>query len=245
MGVKPLGRRAPTDWEHVDKYPLRTAPSDAIQPPTPVVIGVNWYENFDKPVKKDGAWWIGLNPRSLGRIRGGHCVALRPRGVEDPTSWWSWFDQVSEGMCVGEGVARAVGLITRKRCQPRPVYDIAQAIDEWDDTPPEEGTSVRAGLNAALRNGLVVAKRGEKHALHQFEIQRPPDLHPLSAYHWAGSMDEVADVLSLGGTREYVVFVNSWGHDGYPHYTRMPLTTLERLRREDGELGVPIFKATQ
>ena len=39
----------PSDWKHVDKYPLTaaTAPSK----PTPVVIGVNWYDEFDKPQK--------------------------------------------------------------------------------------------------------------------------------------------------------------------------------------------------
>lgn len=42
----------------------------------PVVIGVNWYSNFDRPVKNivSNEWWIGQG--SLGSIRGGHCVCL-------------------------------------------------------------------------------------------------------------------------------------------------------------------------
>lgn len=50
----------------------------------PISIGVNWYENFDDPIKYSGHHWIGTNqwepnPRAtsdLGNIRGGHCVAV-------------------------------------------------------------------------------------------------------------------------------------------------------------------------
>lgn len=43
----------------------------------PISIGINWYENFDRPeeeglIRKDH--WIGRG--GLGRIRGGHCVCL-------------------------------------------------------------------------------------------------------------------------------------------------------------------------
>src|SRR3954462_502906 len=45
----PLGRRAPTDWQHVERYPLTAANAPA--QPSPVVLGVNWYVEFDKPEK--------------------------------------------------------------------------------------------------------------------------------------------------------------------------------------------------
>jgi hypothetical protein len=41
---------------------------------TPVVLGVNWYTNFDKPVKKGSEWWVGEG--DLGPRRGGHAVCL-------------------------------------------------------------------------------------------------------------------------------------------------------------------------
>lgn len=47
------------------------------------------------------------------------------------------------------------------------LYDEAQAIDEWGDTPPEGGTSVRAGAKVVQRLGLI------------------------SNYWWAYSVDEV------------------------------------------------------
>lgn len=41
----------------------------------PIAIGVNWYTNFDNPVKKGGFYWIGQDS-NLGSIRGGHCVCI-------------------------------------------------------------------------------------------------------------------------------------------------------------------------
>ena len=74
--ARPLGRRAPTDWRHYEKFPLTAATTPAA--PTPVAIGVNWYSDFDNPVKKGSRHWIGLNPKQLGSVRGGHCVCLEP-----------------------------------------------------------------------------------------------------------------------------------------------------------------------
>lgn len=46
----------------------------AIAAGIPVTLGINWYENFDRPVKRDGRYWIGDG--DLGRIRGGHAVCV-------------------------------------------------------------------------------------------------------------------------------------------------------------------------
>jgi hypothetical protein len=35
-----------------------------------------------------------------------------------------------------------------------------------------------------------------------------------------------------------VDIMNSWGRAGYPHLVRMPATVLDRLRREEGEIGL-------
>ena len=95
----PLGRRPPTDWTHVDKYPLMASMVPA--KPTPVVIGVNWYVEFDNPVKDDqGHSWIARDGK-LSKVRGGHCVCLKPKGHSDPDAWWNFYDQGTEGACVG------------------------------------------------------------------------------------------------------------------------------------------------
>jgi hypothetical protein len=41
----PLGRRPPTDWAHVERFPLTAAPTANV----PVVIGINWYRSSTIP----------------------------------------------------------------------------------------------------------------------------------------------------------------------------------------------------
>lgn len=47
---------------------------EAISGGTPISIGVNWYRNFDAPVKEGRDFWIGRG--ELGQIRGGHAVCV-------------------------------------------------------------------------------------------------------------------------------------------------------------------------
>src|SRR4051812_16707333 len=97
----PLGRRPPSDWKHVDKYPLTAATAPA--KPTPVVLGVNWYVEFDKPEKDaQGHHWIARSGK-LSTVRGGHCVCLKPRGSADPDGWWDFYNQGEEGACLKPG----------------------------------------------------------------------------------------------------------------------------------------------
>ncbi len=221
----PLGRRPPTDWQHVDKYPLTasTAPSR----PTPVVIGVNWYVEFDNPVKDaDGHSWIARDAK-LTKIRGGHCVCLKPRGTNDPDAWRNFYDQGSEGACMGFGSSRMMSQLNRKTYDGFWLYHEAQKIDEW---PGEayDGTSVRAALDVLRTVGHCELKDG---------TTSPPALvEGIKANRWARSVDDVLQTLGYGGL-DYVDVLNSWGR-GYPHLTRMPAKVLERLWKEDGEVGL-------
>lgn len=229
----PLGRVAPPDFDHVTKYPLTAL--DAAPTKVPVIAGTNWYEAFDRPERDaQGHYWVGRG--DLGRTRGGHAYTLLPTGVHDPEAWWAWHDQISEGICVSVAVARTMALLNRKRFQPRPLYDVAQTIDEWP-TEDYSGTSVRAGLDVARTQGLVPARRREPMRVLKGEITRPPDpADGIAANRWITSMDDLEQVLGHPG-RGYVIFTNSWGRD-YPRRVRMSLEVVDRLWREDGEYGV-------
>src|SRR5689334_22809465 len=97
--AKGLGRRVPTDWNHLNRWQL--VPEAAPATPAPVVCGINWYSAFDQPEQDNqGRWWIARTG-DLGRIRGGHCICLKPQGVTDTISWWQRYDQGQEGACVG------------------------------------------------------------------------------------------------------------------------------------------------
>lgn len=236
MAVDQLGRLTPTDWTHVDKYPLKgSVRSDVLEAkPRPVVIGVNWYEAFDRPVQEGRYWYIKDGP--LGEIRGGHCVCLKPRGATEPTSWWEWYDQVSEGICVGEGVSRMASHFNRKRYQSRWLYDECKKVDGYDG----EGTWVSVGLDVLRELGHVARKPGEKHWLTSNEslqgTGRDSQLEGISANRWIRSIDDCLQVLGYQD-KGYVDVINSWGR-GYPKLTRLDVDVLERLWNEDGEIGV-------
>lgn len=221
----PLGRRPPSDWQHVDRFPLTV--STAPKKPTPVVIGVNWYVEFDEPEKDaQGHYWIARDAK-LSKVRGGHCVCLKPRGTADPDPWWDFYNQGQEGACVGFGSSRMMSQLNRKTYDGFWLYNEAKKVDEW---PGEDydGTSVRAALDILRKvghcvkdvNGTAAAVLGEG----------------ISANRWARSVDDVLSVLGYDGL-DYVDVLNSWGR-GYPHLTRMPATVLERLWKEDGEVGI-------
>ena len=44
-----LGRFIPDDWGHVESYPLTALAPEERPTQSPVVIGVNWYSEFDDP----------------------------------------------------------------------------------------------------------------------------------------------------------------------------------------------------
>ena len=145
----PLGRRPPSDWKHVDKYPLTAATAPA--KPTPVVIGVNWYVEFDKPVKDaQGHHWIARDAK-LTTIRGGHCVCLKPR-AQRPRRLVGLLRPGRGGACVGFGISRLTSQLNRKLYDGFWLYHEAQKVDEWQGED-YDGTSVRAGLDILRKRG--------------------------------------------------------------------------------------------
>jgi hypothetical protein len=228
--MRHLGRLIPADFDHVAKYPLTAA--TVPEKPTPVVVGANWYTNFDQPVKETGSnrWWIGRG--DLGQVRGGHCVCLAPGKLADLVSWWQFYDQGSEGACVGFGCSRMMSLLNRKKYSAPWLYHRAQQFDEWPGDS-YEGTSVRAALDVLRTEGHVpFAKK------NSFDPVRGEG---ISANRWATSVDEVHRVLQNGvGDRLGAVGVlNSWG-EGYPHVVWLPDDALDRLMREQGEVGLVV-----
>lgn len=229
-----LGRIPPTDNRHAIRYPLTAGTMPAI--PTPVVIGVNWYQAFDTPQQgANGARWFPTPRQPWGTIRGGHCVCLKPPILTDTQAWWEYYDQGSEGACVGFGTTRALVLLNRRMYDAWSVYRTAQRIDEW---PGEDydGTSVRAGMDVARDYGMWRIRRSV--------VSGPFPKDGISANRWAQSVDEIAACLDPASRGRYVLnagyvtVLNSWGTN-YPHYTRMPLDTLDRLIfREDGDATI-------
>lgn len=225
----PLGRREPSDWEHVERYPIRalTAPERPIG--VPVVIGVPWYTEFDHPVKgRDGRWRVATDGR-LTRVRGGHCVCLLPKDVTDRVSWWLFYNQGQEGACVGFGCSRCQSLLNRKRYDARWLYQTAQYGDEYANTPPEEGTSVRAGFDTMRQLGLKI--------VHGKNTSEALAAEGISANRWATNMQDVLTTLGRSNATE-IPWLNSWGLRGYPHTVWVPVAVHERLESQGAEYGI-------
>jgi hypothetical protein len=234
---RPLGMRPPTDKRHVSLYGLRlgAAPTK----PTPVVMGVNWYTNFDRPVEKTErgrtVHYIGLG--DLGRLRGGHAICCRSPHLSDLASWWTFYDQGMEGACVGFAVSRMMTQLNRVRYDAFWVYHQAQEIDEWPGTR-YSGTSTRAGCDVARDMGMRVVRAGKS--------KQPNLKHGIEENRWGQTIEEIAACLSPDDNgliilnRGWLGLNNSWGNQDYEHEVRMPLETADRLLRENGEFTVVI-----
>jgi hypothetical protein len=225
-----LGRRPPRDWRHVDNWPLAAlAPAD--QPKhVPVVLGINWHSNFDDPELIGRTYWIGRG--NLGPVRGGHAICALPHGVTEPLAWQAFYNQMirGRGSCVGFSESRMMSLLNRVRYDAEWLYDEAQYTDEYADTPPEEGTSVRAGFR-------ILMMTGHRRVIHgrSYPVEREQGIRE---FRWAKSWQEVRDVLGTPDAADGVPLLNSWGRS-YPRIVRLTDEAGERLlKNEDGEAGV-------
>src|SRR4051812_48768315 len=122
-----LDRLKPPDWEHISKYPLAALSSGERPMGVPVVAGINWYTEFDRPERlRDGRWWVAKDTK-LTWIRGGHCVCIKAN-EPDSQAWWNYYNQGREGACVGFGSARMKSLLDRARYDAFELYHATQAF---------------------------------------------------------------------------------------------------------------------
>jgi len=108
-----------------------------------------------------------------------------------------FYNQGQEGACVGFAVSWGMSILNnRMRYDARRLYREAQMIDEWDDTPPAEGTSVRAALDV-LRN------RGHWSVNRRNRISIDPALEwGIKENRWATLVDEIRTTVE--GVNEHV-----------------------------------------
>lgn len=229
----PLGWRRPKERPYLTKYALTpaTIPSTA----QPGVLGIPWYSKFDVPTFDGLRWWIGRS-KDLGYVRGGHAICVQPGDASalDMFLWWSFYDQGTEGACVGFSLSRALSLMNRSRYDARWLYKQAQLIDPWEETPPEEGTSVDAGCQ-------ILKNRGARRYDSLTGKFLPENiLSGIGSYRWATSVDDIHAFLKhptadkLGA----VPLLNSWGTK-YKRKVWMPDETLDRVVfKEEGECVV-------
>jgi hypothetical protein len=242
-----LGRFIPDDFNHVEKYPLTALPEEERPTQVPVVIGVNWYAEFDNPEldsETDEHWVARGGADSLTRIRGGHCVCLEPGGEPNTEEWWDFYDQGQEGACVGFGWSRCMTILNQGSLYAaRWLWDRSKEQDQWPETNPGDnnGTSVRSAGDVLSDFGHVSWEDEYGDDDHtERDDYKPDQQHGIQHFRWAQSVAEVHSVLGSERADELgaVPFLNSWGRD-YPQRTWMPDDVLERLMGEEGEVAIP------
>lgn len=105
-------------------------------------------------------------------------------------AWRVRYDQKAEGACVGFSSSYAMSILNRQFYDARWLYRQAQLIDDWEETPPEEGTSVRAGMD-------VLRKIGHKR-IWGTKTFEPDPKHGIAANRWARTVDELRACIAAG-----------------------------------------------
>lgn len=70
-----------------------------------------------------------------------------------PKKYQAFYDQDAEGACVGFGESILMSILNRKLFDALWLYRQAQDVDEFHDTPPEQGTSLSAGFDILREKG--------------------------------------------------------------------------------------------
>jgi hypothetical protein len=240
-----LDRVPSATTEHIEKYPLTlsTMPSKS----SSMLLAVNWYENFDTPLpaRIKGVKRSVIGVGDLGRIRGGHAVCARNWNLTDLNSWWSFYNQGSEGRCVEFAKLRVLSHMNRR------MYDISshwhyhsdQHEDEWrgcylgHDGYTYEGTSGRAGLEGLRKYGAIPALyHGAPITLEEAPTWVRPQ-EGIASYRWATNWQDVRAALNTPDYLPGIPINNSWGVD-YPKEVILLDEAGERLLHEDGEFGI-------
>jgi hypothetical protein len=114
------------------------------------------------------------------------------------------YDQGSEGACVGFGESIHMSLLNHKLYDALWLYHRAQARDEYPDTPPADGTSLRAGFDVL---------RDEGHRRLWSGQSRPPEIDEgiVDVNRWLTTVDEVRTAIADG---KPVTFGINW-YDGF------------------------------
>jgi hypothetical protein len=136
-----------------------------------------------------------------------------------PRQYRNSMDQRQDGACVGFSQSWMMSILNRQLYDALWLYREAQLIDEWTDTPPAEGTSLRAGFDVLREKGHCRVRAGKTKA---------PVLDAgIAANRWATSVDEVRAAIASG------IPVN-FGVNWYRQFSNP-----EQMPRLDDE-GVPL-----
>lgn len=108
-----------------------------------------------------------------------------------PLAMHGYYDQGKEGACVGFGESIAMSILNRKRYDAFWLYRQAQLIDEYSDTPPAGGTSLRAGFD-------VLREIGHRPTRGSRSGDAELDEGIVAVNRWLTTVDQVRTAIAAG-----------------------------------------------
>lgn len=112
------------------------------------------------------------------------------RVLNVPRQYRDEYNQGQEGACVGFSQSWMMSILNRKLYDARRLYLEAQLVDEWNDTPPGEGTSVRAAFDVLRTVG---------HWRVWADVTRKVELDEgIASNQWATTVDQIREAISAG-----------------------------------------------
>jgi hypothetical protein len=158
-------------------------------------------------------------------------VNISLRLPSDLHHYYALYDQGAEGACVGFGSSWCMTILNRRAYAARTLYLETQLVDEWPDTPPEEGTSVHAAMDVLRTRGHWRSVYNRK--THVYEVTGPFMEDGIEANKWTTNVDDVRACLAAGVP--VVIGINWYGDFDNPKWD--PATHRFVIGRNPQSLG--------
>lgn len=254
-GPKPLGRRTPESFEHVERYPLSALPISTIDKAERTLRLPWWHWQHDQGYEGSCVGHAVAMERAITNSAQNVLVrVVRPTRRYDPIHVWNeakkidvWPDTNpgdSNGTSVSaaydvvrtQGVCRVKKMVLDARGNPTPVgsygLDPAEGIstNRWATTVDEMRTAVALGTPVVI--GVDWYSGFDTPVKRKNEWWLPSLHEPLGSIRGGHAVC----VYAVSDRRQAFKFKNSWGRD-YP-LAWLPFDTMERLLHDYGEAAL-------
>jgi hypothetical protein len=238
--VSGLGRRVPSDWKHVEKYPLRAVQPETVQTVERILYrpSVPWRMFYNQG--REGSC-VGFGSSEMMSILNGK--RYDARWLWDQAKMIDEWPETNPGddngtsVRAGMDVLRTQGHVVSARGKDQPVSSAEGiAANRWATTVDE--------VRTCIANGVPVTIGVNWYGLFDQPIRR--QVTTRSAEWWIDPNASLGNIrgghcvclIGASDKRQAVRFPNSWGLD-YP-ITWMPYPILERLLNEEGEATIVV-----
>jgi hypothetical protein len=257
-GEYPLGRREPTDFEHVEKYPYSAVAPRAVAHVERVLRLPWWHWGHDQG-KEGSCVGHGISmERAITNIAQAKALGLlNPGRRYNPLDVWNEAKKIDEwpdtnpgddhgtsvragyDVCRDKGLVRVISMRMGPDGVPVPYRPKPRSKDEgvqrnrWAGSTDEVRTAVASGLPVAI--GVNWYSNFDR------PVAKPS---PDGGFdHWIGEGDlgrvrggHSVCIYGASDARQAFKLKNSWGRD-YP-LVWIPYTSMERLMDEHGEVAI-------